>query len=321
MIRRRHLLGGAGLAATGLLGVGCASALPEGLEVHELSWLDVQRDRPVLARLTLPAERSGSTPRPLVVISPGIGSNRFGYSYLAGGLAQRGWACLNLEHVGSNRQVWWGNPWSLVDRLQHAAREEEALARVLDLRFALDQVLGASAWRGRVDAERVVGAGHSYGANTLMLAAGAGVRRQGQALNLREPRLKAVVLMSAPPFYGEADVPAVVGGISVPNLHITTTEDVIKIPGYLSPVEDRLTLYQHMGGARKGLLVFKGGSHSIFTDRSAPGGFSHNAQVKAATTEISHLWLAAALQGQAPSTSALEAWRGQYAAAVERLEL
>ncbi|MFD2452324.1 alpha/beta hydrolase family protein [Ideonella paludis] len=271
MIRRRHLLGGAGLAATGLLGVGCASALPEGLEVHELSWLDVQRDRPVLARLTLPAERSGSTPRPLVVISPGIGSNRFGYSYLAGGLAQRGWACLNLEHVGSNRQVWWGNPWSLVDRLQHAAREEEALARVLDLRFALDQVLGASAWRGRVDAERVVGAGHSYGANTLMLAAGAGVRRQGQALNLREPRLKAVVLMSAPPFYGEADVPAVVGGISVPNLHITTTEDVIKIPGYLSPVEDRLTLYQHMGGARKGLLVFKGAPTASSPTAVRPG--------------------------------------------------
>ncbi|WP_396270852.1 alpha/beta hydrolase family protein [Ideonella sp.] len=321
MIRRRHVLGGAGLAATGLLGVGCASSLPAGLEVHELSWLDAQRDRPVLVRLTLPADANLVTPRPLVVISPGIGSNRYGYSYLAGGLAQRGWACLNLEHVGSNRQVWWGNPWGLVDRLQHAARDEEALARVQDLRFALDQVLASPTWRGRLDASRVVGAGHSYGANTLMLAAGAGVKREGRALSLREPRLKAVVLMSAPPFYGETDLPAVVGGISVPNLHITTTEDEIKIPGYLSPVKDRLDLFERMGGSRKGLLVFKGGSHSIFTDRSAPGGFAHNAQVKAATTEISHLWLSAALQGQAPGADALKAWRSQHAAAVERLEL
>ena len=289
--------------------------------MHELSWLDAQRDRPVLVRLTLPADASLVTPRPLVVISPGIGSNRYGYSYLAGGLAQRGWACLNLEHVGSNRQVWWGNPWGLVGRLQHAARDEEALARVQDLRFALDQVLASPAWRGRLDASRVVGAGHSYGANTLMLAAGAGVKREGRALSLREPRLKAVVLMSAPPFYGETDLPAVVGGISVPNLHITTTEDVIKIPGYLSPVKDRLDLFERMGGSRKGLLVFKGGSHSIFTDRSAPGGFAHNAQVKAATTEITHLWLAAALQGQSPSAEALKGWRGQYAAAVERLVL
>ncbi|MDZ7813579.1 MAG: hypothetical protein U5L74_10840 [Ideonella sp.] len=320
-MRRRQVLGAAGLAATGLLGVGCASRLPEGLDVHELSWFDTQRDRPVLARLTMPIALNPSSTLPLVVISPGIGSNREGYSYLAGGLAQRGWACLNVEHVGSNRQVWWGNPWGLVGRLQHAARDEEALARVQDLRFALDQVLGAPVWRGRLDAERVVGAGHSYGANTLMLAAGADVKRQARILSLREPRLKAVVLMSAPPFYGEADLPAVVGGISVPNLHITTTEDVIKIPGYVSPVKDRLALYQHMGGPHKGLLVFKGGSHSIFTDRSAPGGFGHNAQVKEATTEISHLWLAAALRGQAPSAADLHIWRSQYAAAVERLEL
>ena len=321
MIRRRHVLGGAGLAATGLLGVGCASSLPAGLEVHERSWLDAQRDRPVLVRLTLPADPSLVTPRPLVVISPGIGSNRYGYSYLAGGLAQRGWACLNLEHVGSNRQVWWGNPFALVERLQHAAREEEARARVQDLSFALDQVLSASAWRSRLDPLRVVAAGHSYGANTLMLAAGAGVKRHGQALNLREPRLKAVVLMSAPPFYGEPDVAKVVASVGVPSLHITTTEDVIKIPGYESPVVDRLALHRQMGGPHKGLLVFKGGSHSIFTDRSAPGGFAHNAQVKQATTELSHLWLTAALQGQAPAPQSLGDWRGRYEAVVERLEV
>ena len=48
------------------------------------------------------------------------------------------------------------------------------------------------------------------------------------------------------------------------------TEDDIRIPGYSSGLEDRLAVFEAVGGPRKTLAVFQGGSHSIFTDRSGP---------------------------------------------------
>ena len=95
------------------------------------------------------------------------------------------------------------------------------------------------------------------------------------------------MLLSAPPFYGEADVARILSGISVPTLHITATEDIIRIPGYYSGAEDRIAVFEAMPGARKVLAVFEGGSHSMFTDRAATGGVTLNPLVKAATRELS----------------------------------
>ena len=287
--RRRLLL--ATLAATLLpSAAGPSRADKPGYSVLEFDWRDGARERDVPVRLYLPGAARRDTPAPLVVFSHGIGGSRSGYSYLGRHWAAQGFASLHLQHVGSDRSLWMGNPLTLPSRLQDAAQEREAIARVADLHFALDRLL-ASAEGERIDPDRIAAAGHSYGANTTLLAVGASVERDGRRVALRDARLKAAIVISAPPFYGEAALGRVLGAIDVPSLHITSTEDVIRVPGYYSGAEDRIAVFDATGGARKALAVFDGGSHSMFTDRAGTGGAQLNAQVKAATQALSIAFL------------------------------
>jgi len=77
---------------------------------QNLDWTDTGRNRNVPARLYLPAAPHVPGSLPLVVFSHGIGGSRDGYSYLGRYLAANGYASLHVQHVGSDRQVWFGNP-------------------------------------------------------------------------------------------------------------------------------------------------------------------------------------------------------------------
>jgi predicted dienelactone hydrolase len=281
---------------------------------RDFDWLDAARERRVPVRLYLPDGASADKPVPLVVFSHGIGGSRTGYSYLGRFWASRGYASLHLQHVGSDRNLWYGNPFEMVARLHGAAQEAEAIARVRDLSFALDQLL-RSELAPRLDGERIVAAGHSYGANTTLLAAGAAVRRNGERLDLRDARIKAAIVLSAPPFYGEASPQQILAPVRVPTLHVTATEDVIRIPGYYSSADDRVAVFDATGSARKTLAVFSGGSHSMFTDRPGTGGVQLNPQVKQATRELSLAFLDSVFHAD---ESALAAWPKQFDGIVAR---
>jgi dienelactone hydrolase len=271
-----------------------AVGMPEASthEVRDLAWMDAARQREVLARLYLPAgqkddKAAQAKAAPLVVFSHGIGGSREGYSYIGKYLAANGIAALHVQHVGSDRSVWFGNPLQMVGRLQEAAKEAEAVHRTKDVRFALDQVLSDARLKTQLDAKRIAAAGHSYGANTTMLLAGARVERDGKAMDLADPRITAAVIISAPPFYGEGDPAQILKSIRVPSLHITATGDEIKIPGYFSAAKDRVAVYEATAPTQGKLLaVFKDGSHSMFTDRLQTGGEALNPQVKKATREL-----------------------------------
>ncbi len=264
--------------------------------VQEFDWYDSARQRQVPVRLYLPGDRPGAEPHPLVVFSHGIGGSRRSDSYLGRHWASQGYASLHLQHVDSDRAVWIGNPFALAGRLQAAAQDGEATARVGDLSFALDQV-PAGPLAGRLDPRRIVAAGHSYGANTTLLAARAQVPRAGPLRSMRDPRIRSAQVISAPPFYGERTPAKVLGGIRVPSLHTTATEDVIRVPGYCSPAADRVAVFDAMRGPAKTLVVFEGGSHSIFTDRAGTGRALRNPQVKAATQALSTAFLASVFSG------------------------
>jgi predicted dienelactone hydrolase len=282
--------------------------------VHDLDWLDARRQRAVPVRLYLPAAASGVKPVPLIVFSHGIGGSRNGYSYLGRFWASQGYASLHLQHVGSDRALWSGNPFGMVGRLQAAAQDGEATARVQDLSFALDQVL-AGEFASRLDGGRVVAAGHSYGANTTLLAVGAQVQRAGRLIDLRDPRVKAAIVISAPPFYGETEFGAILGAIAVPSLHVTATEDTIDVPGYFSPFNDRVSVFEATGGPAKMLAVFEGGSHNIFSDRSLTGGAALNPLVKAATQALSLAFLKSVFDGD---SQGLRDWTVQFASLLAR---
>ncbi len=339
--RHRNLVGLAGalvvgVAALSLMGacahepqptvVVSASSAPELLEVdasrftaQSFDWFDSQRQRQVPAKLYLPAAKAVAGSVPLVVFSHGIGGSRDGYSYLGRYLAAHGYGSLHVQHVGSDRRLWLGNPFALPTRLSDAAQDSEALNRVQDLRYALDRLL-ASQEGALFDTRRIVAAGHSYGANTTMLMAGAQVEQHGQKVSVRDPRISAAILISAPPFYGMGDPSNILASIAVPTLHITATDDVIQIPGYVSGLQDRLDIFKAMGSkvaAPKVLAVFKDGSHSIFTDRAGTGGLNLNPKVKVATRQLALAFLNAI---PASNYLAVDAWSLSHAELVDTFE-
>ena len=301
--------------AASAVAVVAKSSAQDSISVANFEWKDAARNRDVPVRLYLPdATVTGTTSVPLIVFSHGLGGSRNGYQYLGRFWASQGYASLHVQHIGSDSSLWRGNPFGLTMRLTSAAQDSEAMARAKDVSFALTELLAMPSMAARLDANRIVAAGHSYGANTTMLLAGAAVPRQSdkgnEILNLRDPRIKAAMLLSAPPFYGYNNPAAILGGITLPTLHITATGDDILIPGYGSGFEDRVNLFNAMGDARKTLVVFTGGSHSIFTDRSNTGGAELNPKVKAATQALSLAFLKQTLGGEA---HAVADWQPKFA--------
>lgn len=252
----------------------------------DLDWLDTERDRMVPVRIYMPLNATTPSNTPLVIFSHGIGGSRIGYSYLGTYWASHGFASMHVQHIGSDRSIWFGNPFNLISRLQEAAQEKEALARVYDLRFALTRLFDSPIGQA-IDQSKVIAAGHSYGANTTLLASGARVSRDNTPVDLTDARISAAIVISAPRFYGQDALPSILQPIQIPTLHITATDDNINIPGYYSGYADRIAIFDAIGSKRKSLAVFDGGSHSMFTDRTNTGGAVLNSQVKEATQELS----------------------------------
>jgi dienelactone hydrolase len=299
--------------------VASAALLPaaDRFTSQALEWQDAERKRAVPVRVYAPATSIGELP--LVVFSHGLGGSREGYRYLGRHFASNGYIAVHIQHVGSDRQVWMGNPLGLLSRLSGAAQETEALDRVADVRFVLDEIL-AGDWGSRIDKQRILVAGHSYGANTAMLVSGAKVEKEGRALALADPRIRAAILISAPPFYGMRNSRAILQDIAIPTLHITSTDDDITIPGYRSGVDDRIDVFQstaEKSRAPKLLAVFKGGAHSMFTDRLGPGGQDLNPIVKTATRDLA-LQFANRVLNIAPAEIA--DWPKRHAPLVARFE-
>jgi predicted dienelactone hydrolase len=285
-----------------------SDASADAFHTIDLDWVDQERDRPVPVRLYTPLGMNTSASTPLVIFSHGIGGSRLGYSYLGTYWASHGFASLHVQHIGSDRSIWFGNPFNLVSRLQEAAKEKEALARVQDLRFALTRLLGTPLGQA-IDQGKIIAAGHSYGANTTLLASGARVSRENIPINLSDPRISAAIIISAPRFYGQDALDSILQPIQIPTLHITATEDNINIPGYYSGYEDRIAIFEAIGSKRKSLAVFDGGSHSMFTDRTNTGGAVLNYQVKEATQELSVDFMGQILANR---ESTLEDWAQRH---------
>lgn len=282
---------------------------PGAYAVRYFEWADASRQREVPAKLYLPPSASADAALPLVVFSHGMGGSREGYSYLGANWAARGYAVLHVQHTGSDSRVWGGNPLDLVSRLQSAASEAEAIHRAGDIAFALDRLAEDPDLAVRVDTRRVLAAGHSYGANTALLASGAVFQRAQGVQSFRDRRIVAAVIISAPPFHGEDDPYAVVRPIDIPTLHITATGDEIRIPGYASGYAERMQLFAATGSTRKALLTFRDGSHSMFTDRLGAGGREFNPLVKSATVALTLAFFEEVLTG---NVGALAALSGDY---------
>jgi dienelactone hydrolase len=291
------------------------SAATAGFRIHDIDWFDDVRERAVPIRLYQPSESSVTMPVPLIIFSHGIGGSRLGYSYLGRYWASHGLASLHVQHVGSDRSIWFGNPFNLLSRLQEVAQVKEAVNRVYDLRFALTRLLNDPLGQ-TLRSNQIIAAGHSYGANTTLLASGARVSQDNIPVDLSDARITAAIIISAPRFFGQNAVNSILQPVRLPTLHITATEDNIQIPGYFSDYPDRLAIFEAIGSKRKVLAVFEGGSHSMFTDRTLTGGAVLNQQVKEATQELSLDFIAQVLNNQ---ESGIPTWANRHEAILSKV--
>ncbi|NJM72189.1 MAG: alpha/beta hydrolase [Scytonema sp. RU_4_4] len=132
---------------------------------------DTSRDRTFPADIYLP---DVSSPRPVIVISHGLGSDRTSYSYLAEHLASYGFVVAVPEHPGSDAKQLQA---LLSGRAAEGTSPREFIDRPLDIKYLLNQLTtlsqADSTYRGRLNLEQVGVVGQSFGGYTALALAGA----------------------------------------------------------------------------------------------------------------------------------------------------
>jgi predicted dienelactone hydrolase len=226
-------------------------------------WRDTARGRDVPVKAYLPA-----APRrcPLIVFSHGLGWSRDSYRYFGELWASHGYLCLNVEHPGTDLSLWRKGAPPLGELRRLSTDPQVRLDRVLDVRFALDR-LPQAPWGGRADLGLVGVAGHSYGAHTVLTLAGQAMTMpDGRAGQARDPRVRAMLLLSpAPPrdppglSYGQ-----ILSAVAIPGLHVMGGTHDRSPMGFTDPAERRVP-YDHIHGADQYLLVLDGARHATFS--------------------------------------------------------
>lgn len=132
---------------------------------------DTSRSRKYQADIYLPQV---SSPRPVIVISHGLGSDRTSFVYLAEHLVSYGFVVAVPEHPGSNAAQLQA---LLSGRSADITSPREFIDRPLDVKFLLNELARRSQFdpglQGRLDLEQVGVIGQSFGGYTVLALAGA----------------------------------------------------------------------------------------------------------------------------------------------------
>ena len=110
-------------------------------------------------------------PAPLVLLSHGLGGQMRSMAWLAAGLAERGAIVVAVNHPNST----WGD-FDMQAGLNH-------WTRVADLSLVLDTVLADPEFADKVDPDRIMAAGFSFGGWTALSMGGVTGRIEGYAAN------------------------------------------------------------------------------------------------------------------------------------------
>ena len=281
--------------------------LAPNVEALDLEWQDTARDRLIPVRVYLPIRANDGQAAapgrlPLVLFSHGLGGTRMGYSNLGRYWASQGFIALHLQHPGSDRSVWGDRGMAVISSVRQATTTEQAIARAMDVRFVIDQVLADPKLSRRVDAQRIGIAGHSYGANTALLAAGARFVRDGSLQAFGDSRIRAAIIMSPPSLPSEYDPVYVYNPIAIPTLHLTGTDDHTPIPGMVTNASDRRVPFDSIVATPRYLGIFEKGRHTMFNDWSRDDA---SQRIKASTRALTLAFWQASLLGDATALQRL----------------
>jgi predicted dienelactone hydrolase len=262
---------------------------------------DAQRNRDVTLSIQYPI--SGG-PYPLIIFSHGYGSSEQGYEQLVSYWTTRGYAVIRPRHADAGKGVdamraIFGERTSqererrrrpTKEEMEKAAaerqeRERRARAvewesqrepqwtdRVRDVTLIIDGLDGLEQrfpeLKGKFDHAKVGVAGHSLGALTAMLAAGA-TTSGNPPLTLGDPRVKAIVAMSAPGVTASLGLNAQsFAGIRVPAMFMSGSDD-----RGAAPNEDaawRKTAFTNAAAGDKYFVLLQGAGHMTFAGTYIP---------------------------------------------------
>ncbi len=280
------------------------------VEVVDFRVFDSARSREIPIRVY---QLPGDGPSPVVLFSHGLGGSRENSPYLGKHWASRGYACVFMQHIGSDESVWRDAPvGERYGNLRDAANLENFMLRVADVPAVLDQL---TTWNGepghplagRLDLTCVGMSGHSFGAVTTQAVSGQTFVRADAPT---DPRINAAVAFSpSAPRVGSAT--RAFGSVAIPWMLMTGTEDTAPIGNI--DVESRLAVYPALPAGGKYEVVLFGAEHSAFSDRALPGDSearnpNHHRVILALSTAFWDAWLkenAAArawLDGDGPAT-------------------
>ncbi|BDI14422.1 hypothetical protein ANSO36C_02240 [Nostoc cf. commune SO-36] len=240
---------------------------------------DLSRNRTFPADIYLPIAQ---TPRPIIVISHGLGSDRTSFAYLAEHLASYGFVVAVPEHPGSNSQQIQALLAGIADRVTNP---RELIDRPLDIKFLLDELTGLSksnsTFRGRLNLEQVGVVGQSFGGYTALALAGAKINFEQlkadcpalentlnvslllQCLavnlpkaqyNLSDPRIKAAIAIDpvVSSIFGQASL----SQIKIPVMIVSGSSDTVA-----PALTEQIKPFTWLTTPNKYLALINGGTH------------------------------------------------------------
>lgn len=264
------------------------------------SFADLKRKRRIPFRIYSP-ERI-TQPAPVVLFSPGLGGSRDAAPYLGLALAKAGYVAIFLQHPGSDSALLQGaaDGQEVRKRLRAVTSDPaSAAARYGDIPFVVDQVermASEGRFAGKIDPTRIGIAGHSYGARTVLTAAG---QRAGAWGNrYQEPRIRAGMPISPIAQSMAMQNPAMAyGAVNIPLFHVTGTRDGMPLDesGDFDP-RQRTMPFRLIPNKDQYLLVLDGADHNVFAARKSESRTPESDRILSAVTRGAVLFFDAYLK-------------------------
>ena len=211
-------------------------------------------------------------PAPVVIFSHGLGGSVEAAEYLGLALAMNGYVAFFIQHEGTDKSLWEGttNPMQIKRKLGKSTKDfRSAIDRYKDVPFVIDELVKLykknGPLMGKLDLNHIGMAGHSYGARSVLMAAGESMPMVGT--KMKEPRIKAAVALSPNlpqrAMKKEINADSLYGAIDIPIFHMTGTEDGYPLADDFDPATRTLP-YQGIKASNQYLLVLGGANHAAF---------------------------------------------------------
>jgi dienelactone hydrolase len=235
---------------------------PRRVTLEKDVWVDAKRrNREIPYKIYRP-ETTPDEKLPVILWSHGLGGSRDGAGFISRFVAANGYIIVHVQHIGTDTILWEGKPGHPWDNIRKAhIPRYAAIQRNRDIPFTLDKLHALN--DPTMDLTRIGMSGHSFGALTTQIMAGQRIVRGSRHYDRFCPSFVAGILYSPVP--GRTDVrdPTLVyGGIRIPLLHITGTDDDSPVEGF--GYERRLNVFRHAGHADQHLIILKNGDHMVF---------------------------------------------------------